>query len=694
MDTTSSSQPVTYDAYSFTVRGKRKLLISGEFHYARTPRETWASILDHSKALGINCIGCYVFWNFHEPEPGQFDFEGDADLSYFLELCAERELDVVVRMGPYCCAEWNYGGFPPWLRDMPGMVIRTWNEPYMDRVRIYFEKLTEVIRPHLATQGGPIILCQVENEYNNVADRYGEAGQRYLGWMSDLAIELGIDLPTIMCEGADDRSIETLNGFSIPESRMLEFREENPDMPMFWTELWPAWYDTWSYQTHRRDAKNIAIHVLNYVAHGGSGWNYYMWYGGTNFARTAMYLQTTSYGFDAPIDEFGKPSIKGEYLGKLHHILLEYQDFFFHGEVTKTITEAGYSMLWRFAGNKLLLVVTPGKAVLSHDDKVVFDSQVGWDETTKQRDEKPWESSCQLDQWKSIPEPMPGDRQDGVVSEQPIEQLELTQDQSDYCWYSTNFEQADFGQANITIPYGGDMFYIYLDGELVAQSERPFHENRGPTRPVETVVGGVYNMLEDLVKDGFRHTFTFDADKGTHRLDLLAVSLGMIKGDWQVSDSMQTERKGIWMPVEINGQQAIGWTMTPCLQYEKQALSDWQTTNSQAKGLRWLETTFDMDSAVIDGNIDIRLDAMGLGKGMVWVNGKMLGRYWLIEGEGYGADESWHPKEENALSLDPEGQPTQRYYRIPASWLESTNTLRLFEEQAIDLPKLQIEVRK
>jgi len=126
-------------------------------------------------------------WEGHEHTEGRYDFTGRFDLPRFLDLCHERGLYVILRMGPYICAEWNFGGFPPYLLEVPKIAIRTDNPPYMDRVRRWFRVLMGRIGDYQATRGGPVILVQVENEYKIVAKRYGEAGRRYLAWLAEVA---------------------------------------------------------------------------------------------------------------------------------------------------------------------------------------------------------------------------------------------------------------------------------------------------------------------------------------------------------------------------------------------------------------------------------------------------------------------------------------------------------------------------
>lgn len=685
---------VSYDPRSFIVRGQRRLLISGEMHYARAPREMWPALLDRSIECGLNTIASYVFWNFHEPQRDRFEFSGDHDLAAFLRLCGERGLMVLLRMGPYCCAEWNYGGYPAWLRDEPGITIRTWNEPYMRRVEMYVRRLCEQVRPCLATHGGPVILCQVENEYANVAKRYGEDGQRYLAWMADLARSLGIDVPIIMCEGGAKGSVDTVNGFSISDEKIAQFRTQHPDLPMVWTELWPGWYDTWGFQNHQRDPRNIATHLLRFVGRGGAGWNYYMWHGGTNFGRNSMYLQTTSYDFGGPLDEHGRVTVKAAYLAKLHRALADHSDLLLAGErASATQPDGTEEIRWQHGGRSLTVHLRPGGArLIGPDGATLFDTEETLGESTRVFSSPAWTALPPLTGWQCSPEPFPARRTDAPTkATQPVEQLRLTHDSTDYCWYSTTLETQEDGTVRLDIPSAGDVLYVYVDEKLVAQSQPPFREGRGPTMPAGDAP--VANDLETQIRDGFHHSFTFPANKGRHRLDILAVALGMVKGDWQVAGPMNTERKGIWRPVTANGRPLAGWEMRPGLLGERTAPADGRAPTGTPRPCTWYQTTFSLSADQLAGHTDWHLDMAGLGKGMAFINGHPLGRYWLIAAHGYGADEPWQNKELDGLSLGPAGQPTQRYYRIPRPWLQSRNTLVLFEEQARRPDGVQVEVR-
>lgn len=712
-----TGSPVSFDSRAILIHGERQLIISGEMHYARSPRELWPQLLDRSVSMGLNCVASYVFWNFHEPQKDVYDFSGQRDIGYFLKLCKERNLNVILRMGPYCCAEWNYGGYPPYLRDEPGITIRTYNEPYLKRVEKYFEHLAAEVRPYLATNGGPVIMIQVENEYANVAKRYGEDGQRYLKWMVDLAARLGLNVQTITCVGGAPGSIECFNGHSIKPETLTEHQNSNPDQPLIWTELYPAWYDTWGFQHHLRDARNIAFHILDFLSNGGTGWNYYMWHGGTNFARTSMYLQTTSYEFDAPLDEYGRPSLKGLYLARLHEAIKMNSKFILEGERIQKSLPSGLKKTTWSNGQKTLtlyindtentctegsLTLLPRSASLfDSEGALIFDSQTDYTSTQSLAVLSKWESLVIPQNWQCWSEPMPAARIDDVVFNRlPVEQLSLTHDKSDYCWYSSSFTTLKKEPQKIDITYGGDFFYIYVDGKLITQSQPPFMENRGSTMPEDPNHPYIFaNELEALKLQGFHHSFILkDIASGKHRLDILATALGLIKGDWQISGPMNLERKGIWQDVLVNNNPLTNWEMRPFLAGEQINIP------TQIKSVNWIKpdkpnpctwynTSFQLTHTVLQSDADFRIDAQGLGKGMLFINGHMLGRYWLIEGNGYGPDESWQNFTLDGLSLAPGGQPTQRYYHVPKAWLKENNQLVIFEEQP-NLPfKVNLQIR-
>ena len=680
----SASVSVSYDRRAVLLNGRRELLICGEIHYARVPRQEWARVLDETKAAGVNCVASYVFWNAHEPRRGSFDFAHGHDIAAFLTLCRERDLHVLLRAGPYCCAEWNYGGFPAWLRDEPGIEFRTYNQPFLDRTRTYMNRLFAEIAPHLATRGGAIILVQLENEYANIAKRYKTDGDRYLAWMLALGRSAGIDVPVVMCEGGAPGSIEALNGFSISDQRLDDFVKRCPDQPLIWTELWTGWYDTWGYQRHLRDTGNLCYHLLRFLAGGGTAWNYYMWHGGTHLGRTSMYLQTTAYDFGGPLDEAGRLTPKGRQLAGLHALLLSHKELLLEGRITIGPRQT----VWKKGRRSLVLDWNPQthQATLTDENgHLLFSTQEASLRAAATRT-PPWPAlgTLAFDDWR--PEPLPAERADKPVrASSPVEQLLLTKDESDYCWYSHVITRTKAGTHELQLPRCGDFLRVFVNGKPVAQTPLPLRECRGATltsagdkTPPAT---SDINVLETS-ESHYDFNCRLRLSAGRNRIDILCSALGLIKGDWMVSGPMSTERKGIWDHVYLDGSLLRGWEMRPGLVGEKSDLFSSPVSKSirRSKHLGWWRTSFELTPETLGGRNDFRVDLTGWDKGLLRLNGRLLGRYWLIEGHGYGGDEGWHEAKENGMSLTKKGAPSQRDYRLPTSWLQTVNTLELFEE--------------
>ena len=682
--------PVSFDERAILIGGKRELLISGEIHYPRVPEKEWDTILDATKAAGVNCIATYVFWNLHESRRDCYDFSNGKNLPRFLSLCKDRGLHVILRAGPYCCAEWNYGGFPSWLRDETGLELRTWNMPYLQRTEKYLRHLCAEILPSLATRGGPIVAVQLENEYANIAKRYKEYGERYLAWILELSRQQGIDVPVVMCEGGAMGALEACNGFSISEARISDFRKRRAGQPLMWTELWPGWYDTWSSEHHVRDARNIAYHLLRFVAAGGTTWNYYMWHGGTNFGRTSMYLQVNSYDFDAPLDEWGRLTRKGVYLSALHKSIEDRKGLLLNG----TRVDSPSEVLWANEGKELRISweEKDREAVLSDESgRVLFDTESAWEESVKaRRSFSSWRLLELRRKWRFTSEPLPSSRLDaGVTREKPEDQLLLTKDESDYCWYSHLLTSSTSRKAELRLPFCGDFLRVYVNGKSVAQTAPPMKECRGPTHPVQTGASGNVNQLERSQPDYFQK-FEVPLKAGRNRIDILCCALGLIKGDWMISGPMTNERKGIWSEAYLDDELLLRWEMRPGLSGSSNGVAP-----RRSRFLGWWQTEFSVRPRLLDGSHDFRLDLAGWEKGMIFINGGLLGRYWLIEASGYGPDETGHEIDKHGLSIEGAGQPTQRFYRLPSSWLEERNSLRLFEEGTPKTPMLaRIESRR
>jgi hypothetical protein len=303
---------VTYDSRSFLIDGSRVWLVSGSLHYFRIPRELWRDRLIKARRAGLNCISTYVPWNIHEPREGQWDFEGDRDIEAFIKLAADVGLYVILRPGPYICAEWDFGGLPGWLTAKSGMHVRTPSAAYTH----YYDKyLNNVLGPLAELQvphGGNIVLIQNENEYfqTTMPDRLS-----YLEFISQLIRRAGFEIPIITCNNATEPqvpdTIDCVNSWRDVPGRLKLLYELQPAAPMLVTEFWNGWFDYWGGEHQTRDATETARKAMEIIGCGAQ-YNYYMFHGGTNFgfcgarlvAHSSAY-QTTSYDYDAPIAEGG-----------------------------------------------------------------------------------------------------------------------------------------------------------------------------------------------------------------------------------------------------------------------------------------------------------------------------------------------------------------------------------------------------
>jgi beta-galactosidase len=679
LDAEKYKRTVSFDERALVIGGNRELLISGEIHYPRVPEKEWERVLDATKAAGINCIATYVFWNLHEQRRNCYDFRDGKNIAQFLSLCRDRDLYVILRAGPYCCAEWNYGGLPSWLRDEPNMELRTWNAPYLQRTERYLQHLFAEVRPSLATMGGAVVMVQLENEYANIANRYKKHGNRYLAWILALGRKQGINVPIVMCEGGSRGALEAFNGFSISDARISDFRKRCAGKPLMWTELWPGWYDTWSREHHVRDARNICYHLLRFVAAGGTTWNYYMWHGGTNFDRTSMYLQVNSYDFDAPLDQWGRLTRKGNYLSALHKLLEHKKSLLLNG---KRIDSAS-QVAWTDKGKELRIAWNEKErwaALSDENSEILFHTEGDWKESgTGRRNVSAWRLLDVLRKWKWAPEPLPSARTDAVIVRAiPEDQLLWTKDESDYCWYSHTLTIATSGKYNLRLPFCADFLRIYINEKPVAHTTPPMKECRGPTHPVQIQALENVNPLERGAPE-YSQNFEILLQAGGNRVDILCCALGLIKGDWMISGPMTNERKGIWSQVYLDDKPLSGWQIRPGLSERLFNMPN----SRRSRFLGWHQTEFSVDRRMLNGSHDFRLDLAGWEKGMVYINERLLGRYWLIEAQGYGPDEPGHETSKHGLRVEGAGQPTQRFYRIPSSWLHEQNTLTLFEEGSI-----------
>lgn len=320
------SPSVTIDRDGLHLNGEPFYLLAGCLHYFRWPRAEWRPLLEQAHWAGLNTIDTVIPWNRHEPHPGVFDFADEADLGAFLDLCHELGLKVIVRPGPYICAEWENGGLPAWLSADPSIRLRVDSEGYLGAALHWFDQLLTILVPRQYPRGGPIILCQIENEHW-ASGVYGhDAHQQTL---ARALRERGIEVPLYTCMGATPGWPEFRNGWSGIAEKLVQTRSLWPDNPMIVSELWSGWFDSWgaSLQTRKTPAKlDMTLHQLTAV--GCAGFSHWMWAGGTNFGfwggRTVggdLVYMTASYDYDAPVSEYGELRAKA-LVARRHHLFL------------------------------------------------------------------------------------------------------------------------------------------------------------------------------------------------------------------------------------------------------------------------------------------------------------------------------------------------------------------------------------
>ena len=299
----------------FVKDGKPIKLISGAVHYFRNMPDTWEDIFMKMKAMGCNCVETYCAWNMHEKVPGEYDFTGNLNIAKYIETAQKVGLMVIVRPGPYICAEWEFGGLPWWIQADEDMEIRCMNKKYIERFDLYLDKLCDEVRPYLTTNGGSVIMMQCENEYGYYGD-----DKEYLNYLKQGFIDRGIDVPLFTSDGTSksdllDGTIEgclpTLNFGSRVEENFKAHDELFPDTPKMCMEMWNGWFDAWGDEYHHTTSAEDYAKVVDDMLTRGS-LNMYMFIGGTNFGFTSganhyerFAPDVTSYDYDAMLTECG-----------------------------------------------------------------------------------------------------------------------------------------------------------------------------------------------------------------------------------------------------------------------------------------------------------------------------------------------------------------------------------------------------
>jgi beta-galactosidase len=546
---------------SFLLNGRPFRILSGEMHYPRIPREYWKDRLIKARAMGLNTICTYMFWNWHEQEPGQFSFDGNLDVAAFVRTAREVGLHVILRPGPYICSEWDFGGLPAWLLRNPDIRVRCLDRPYMAAVRRYIERVGKELAGLQSTRGGPIILLQVENEYGS----YGN-DKAYLETLYSLYRDAGFEIPFYTSDGAAQFLLEAgnvagatpvVNFGGGPEGEFAELGKFRSSIPQMCGEYWCGWFTHWGNEKWGGSDLSENVKDLEWMLSTGKSVNLYMFHGGTNFGWSAganwdggYRADITSYDYDAPLDEAGRPTEK---YTAFRSLLMKYQP--------ERITPADLPAPTQFIGI----------------DRI--------------------EMTEAASLFENLPNPT---RSAGVKS------MEAYGQNYGFILYRTRLHGPKSGK--LIIQELRDVGCVFIDGAFIGRLERRLNQS----------------------------TIELPAATSQHPvLDILVEGMGRINFGSHLID-----RKGISEWVTLRGVTLMEWQVY-CLPFENDfirsirfAPSDSVAAPGIFRGIFKLENPG-----------DTFLDMSRWKKGVVWVNGRNLGRYWNIG-------------------------PQQRLY-LPAPWLKA-----------------------
>lgn len=541
-----SNHTFSFSPSDFILDGNSFQIISGEMHPSRIPPKYWQHRIKMAKAMGCNTISVYVFWNFHESEEGVYDFTSETrNLAEFLRLVKEEGLWAIVRPGPYVCAEWELGGIPPYLLRIPDIKLRCMDQRYIDAAEKYMVKLAAELKPNLITNGGPVLMLQIENEYGSFGN-----DREYLAKLKDIWTKNGIDVPLFTGDGPTTYMLEagTIPGCAVgldSGSEISHFElasKMNPGVPVFSSETYPGWLTHWGEEWSKPDTSEL-LREVKFLMDNKKSFNLYVIHGGTNFGFTAgansggkgYEPDVTSYDYDAPIDEQGRPTAK-------------------------------YFALRKLIGSYL----PKGKKLPPVPDGIPC------------YDIPPIATQIFTSVWDNLPQP--------VRSVQPGSFESYKQDYG-FILYSTELVGHKSGKLTVTDLH--DFATVFLSGEYIGTLNR----REGINSIDIPQTKAEYPVLEILVEGMGRINF------GQHLID----------------------RKGITDRVTLNGMTLMNWKVYNLPMNDKY-IYDLRSSNRNP-GKRGI---FFKGNFVIGAPVDTYLDISNFSKGILWVNGHNLGRYWDI----------------------------------------------------------------
>ncbi|XP_057540093.1 beta-galactosidase 6 [Amaranthus tricolor] len=672
---------VKYDGRSLIIGGERKILFSGSIHYSRSTPQMWPSLIAKAKDGGLDVIQTYVFWNLHEPQPGQYDFTGRYDLVKFIKEVQAQGLYICLRIGPYIESEWTYGGFPFWLHDIPGISYRTDNEPFKFYMQNFTTKIVNLMKSEslYASQGGPIILSQIENEYQNVEPAFGSKGYSYVRWAASMAVGLQTGVPWVMCKQTDapDSVINTCNGMRCGES----FAGPNsPNKPSMWTENWTSFFQVFGGKPYIRSAEDIAFHVSLFIAKtSGCYVNYYMYHGGTNFGHTASAYVTTSYYDEAPLDEYGlirQP--KWGHLRELHTVIKACSKTLLNGNKSNFSLgqlQTAYVFQEDSGGCVAFLVNNDTKAIANIEfrnrsyqlppksisilpdcSSITFNTAKLTTEIGK-RNVRTVQVLSSTTSWEVFDEQTVKFSDTSLQADALLEHMNVTKETSDYLWYTVRLEVNSFcSKPVIHVKSFAHAAHAFVNG-IYAGGAHGNHDVKSflLETPI-TLDSGVndVSILSDMVGLPDSGPFLEQRFTGLSEVNVRCEENDIydlaVNNTWGYKVGLMGEDLQIYKEENL---EKVVWTgFDP----------------SVKKPITWYKMKFDAP----EGDDPVALDLRTMGKGEAWINGQSIGRYW-------------------ASMLTYQGKPSQTLYHIPRSFLKETENLLVVLDEIGGDP-LQISV--
>uniref|UniRef100_A0A5B7AW96 Beta-galactosidase n=1 Tax=Davidia involucrata TaxID=16924 RepID=A0A5B7AW96_DAVIN len=718
--TLSLAANVTYDRRSLIIDGHRKLLISASIHYPRSVPAMWPGLVQTAKEGGVDVIETYVFWNGHELSPGNYYFGGRYDLVKFVKIVQQADMYMILRIGPFVAAEWYFGGVPVWLHYVPGTVFRTDNEPfknYMQKFMIFIVNLMKQEKL-FASQGGPIILAQVENEYGDYETVYGDGAKPYAMWAARMALSQNIGVPWIMCQQYDapDPVINTCNSFYCDQ-----FTPNSPNKPKIWTENWPGWFKTFGARDPHRPPEDVAFSVARFFQKGGSLHNYYMYHGGTNFGRTqGGPFITTSYDYDAPIDEYGLARLpKWGHLKELHKAIKLCEHALLNSEPTLL-------SLGPFQEADVFVDTSGACAAFianmdDKNDKIVEFRNVSyhlpaWSVSILPDCKNVVFNTAKVGSQTSIAEMMPENLQSSEISPEKdfkALQWEFFVEKAGI-WGEADFTRNGFVDHINTTKYTTDYLW-YTTSLHVDENEEFSRKGIQPMLLVESKGHALHAFVNQKLQasasgngtvSSFKFRSPISLKAGKNEIALLSMTVGLQNAgpfyEWVGAGLTSVMIEGF-----SNGTKDLStytWTYKIGLQgehlslYKAEGLNrvNWVKTSEPLKNqpLTWYKAIVDAPP----GDEPIGLDMIHMGKGLAWLNGEEIGIYWPRKSSKN--DECVHECDYRG-KFSPNkcstgcGEPTQRWYHVPRSWFKpSGNILVIFEEKGGDPTQIRFSRRK